>query len=47
MIGLGPHEMSAWLWAFSAGLTVLFAVLTALSVYFAVRATGSRRATCD
>ena len=29
MIGLGPHEMTAWLWAFSVGLTVLSAVLTA------------------
>ena len=31
MIGLGPHEMTAWLWAFSAGLTVSLALLAALS----------------
>jgi len=37
MIGLGPHEMTAWLWAFSVSLTILFAVLTALSVFIAVK----------
>lgn len=40
MIGLGPHEMSVWLWAFSAGLTVLFALLTGLSVFIAVKLTS-------
>ena len=37
MIGLGPHEMTAWLWAVSIGLTVVFAVLTGLSVFIAVK----------
>jgi len=37
MIGLGPHEMTAWLWAFSVGLMVLFAALTALSLNIAVK----------
>ena len=32
MIGLGPHEMTAWLWAFSVGLTVAFAALAAVSI---------------
>lgn len=44
MIGLGPHEMTPWLWAFSVGLVVLFAALAAASIYVALRVTaGSPR----
>ena len=43
MIGLGPHEMTAWLWAFSVVLTAVFTVLAALSICVAVRATDNRR----
>jgi len=37
MIGLGPHEMTAWLWAFSIGLTTAFLALASLSFYIALR----------
>lgn len=43
MIGLGPHEMTTWLWAFSVGLTVAFAALAAVSISIAMRATDDRR----
>ena len=39
MIGLGPHEMTAWLWALSVGLTGVLA-LAAVSIYVAARATA-------
>ncbi len=42
MVGLGPHEMSAWLWVFSVGLAVGLTGLSALSIYIAVRATDIR-----
>lgn len=42
MIGLGPHEMTAGLWAFSVGLTVALVLLVPLSIYIAVRATDER-----
>lgn len=40
MIGLGPHEMTGWLWVFSAGLVVVFAALTAVSIHVALRLTA-------
>ena len=40
MIGLGPHEMTAWLWAFSIGLTIALVVLVALSFILALRVTS-------
>ena len=40
MIGLGPHEMTGWLWAFSIGLTVALVVLTALSFFLTLRVTS-------
>ena len=43
MIGLGPHEMDAWLWAFDVGLTVAFVLMAALSIGIALRTTGERR----
>ena len=43
MIGLGPHEMTAWLWAFSVGLAAVFAVLATVSIYLAARAAGAPR----
>ena len=43
MIGLGPHEMTAWLWVFSAGLTVTLVLSVPLALYVAVHATGTQR----
>jgi len=43
MLGLGPHEMTAWLWAFSVGLTTAFVALAALSFSVALRVTGRLR----
>ncbi|GIU94175.1 MAG: hypothetical protein KatS3mg012_0632 [Gaiellaceae bacterium] len=40
MIGLGPHEMTPWLWAYSVGLVVFFAALAAASIYVALRVTA-------
>lgn len=40
MIGLGPHEMTAWLWAFSVGVTSTLVVLAALSFSLALRVTS-------
>lgn len=45
MIGLGPHEMTGWLWAFSVGLTVTLLLFVPLALYVAVRATGKQRRT--
>jgi len=42
-IGLGPHEMTAWLWVFSAGLTVTLVLSVPLALYVAVHATGRQR----
>lgn len=47
MIGLGPHEMDAWLWGFNVGLTVVLVVLTLLSLRVAVRATRAGRGTSN
>lgn len=48
MIGLGPHEMDPWLWAFDVGLTVFLVLLAALTTFIAVRATRDRpRGTVD
>jgi hypothetical protein len=43
MVGLGPHEMTAWLWAFIVGLTIALAGLTALSLHIALRLAGGER----
>lgn len=43
MIGLGPHEMTAWLWAFSIGLTAALGVFAALSLSLALRLTSRSR----
>lgn len=40
MVGLGPHEMTGWLWVFSIGLTISLALLAALSFFVAWRMTG-------
>ena len=40
MIGLGPHELTAWLWAFSVGLTAALVVHAALSFAVALRVTS-------
>ena len=40
MIGLGPHEMTAWLWAFSIGLTAALGVVAAVSFSLALRLTS-------
>lgn len=40
MIGLGPHEMTPWLWAFSGGLTASLALLAALTFAIALRASS-------
>lgn len=37
MIGLGTHEMTPWLRAFSIGLTALLVLLAALSFVIALR----------
>ena len=42
MIGLGPHEMDPWLWAFDVGLTVFLVLLAALTTFIAVRTTRDR-----
>ena len=39
MIGLGPHELTVGLWAFTIGLTV---ALSVLATHAAVRATAGR-----
>lgn len=39
MIGLGPHEMTAWLWVFSIGLAASLALPAALSFFVALRVT--------
>ena len=38
MIGLGPHEMPAWLWSLRVGPTGVLAALAALSISVAGRA---------
>lgn len=43
MIGLGPHDMTGWLWAFSIGLTVALGVFAALSFSLALRSTSRSR----
>ena len=43
MIGLGPHEMTAWLWVFSVGLAVTLVLSVPLALYVAVRAIGTQR----
>lgn len=43
MIGLGPHEMTARLWAFSVGLTTALAAFAAPSFSVALRVTGRLR----
>lgn len=40
MIGLGPHEMTPWLWAFSIGLTTWLVLAAALSFFVARGVTG-------
>ena len=40
MIGIGPHEMTAWLWAFSIGLTIALALAAALSFAVVLRVTS-------
>lgn len=39
MIGLGPHEMTGWLWAYSIASIVLFLTLAAVFYGVALRAT--------
>lgn len=39
MIGLGPHEMTGWLWVFSIGSIVVFLALAAVFYGVALRAT--------
>lgn len=43
MIGLDPHEMTAWLWAFNISLTAALVVIAALSFSLAVRMTSRPR----
>ena len=43
MIGLGPHEMTGWLWVLSIGLTVAFGVFAALSFGLTLRLTSRSR----
>ena len=42
-IGLGPHEMTTWLWLFSVGLAVALVLFVPRALYVAVRATGTQR----
>ena len=39
MIGLGPHEMTGWLWAYSIGWIVVFLALAIISYAVALCAT--------
>lgn len=43
MIGLGLHETTAWLWAFSVGLAVTLVLSVPLALNVAVRPTGRQR----